>query len=351
MLNHEKLSWTLHRLRTGRRPAIEEVAIRTWELCPEETKTVAPALYLDGALEKISAYSPWSSREYEEPRVQGGTATHAPSKAHLLRDVRINGAWIYCGAFKAQHGFGEEELFQRQRAECSKLDHAHLASNFAGSHFFGSFLRDEFALEMLPEAGEPTIGLQINAYEHEAGYRDILQLPRPPRVTRAHCAELTIYTDFAQNSLKQSRYQTLRQRLRHALRDVARQTSKRVYLKRGATGEARFVTNERDLEEHLSNLGFDIVEPAALSAQEICRKMIDAELVVSVEGSHLAHAIYAMADTAALLVLEPPDRFATPYKDFTDRMDMRFAFLVGDHAENGFKVDLDDLDRLIEMLT
>ncbi|WP_193747394.1 glycosyltransferase 61 family protein [Ruegeria sp. ANG-S4] len=312
---------------------------------------MAPAIYLDGTLDKISAYSPWSSQEYEKPRVLGGTATHARSTAYLLRDVRINGAWIYSEAFKAQHGFGPDKLFQRHPREFTKLDHVHLVSNSPGSNFFGNFLLDEFPLELLPKAGDNRIGLQTKAYEHEAGYREILGLPRPLRVGRARCHEVIVYRDFAQNSLKQGRYQTLRQRLRHSINETASESFKRVYLKRGVTGEARIVANEHDLEEHLTNLGFDIVEPAVLSTQDVCRRMIDAKLVISVEGSHLAHAIYTMADDAALLVLEPPDRFAMPYKDFTDRMNMRFAFLVGDHAQNGFNVDLTDLDRLIDLLT
>ena len=58
--------------------------------------------------------------------------------------------------------------------------------------------------------------------------------------------------------------------------------------------------------------------------------------------------IYRMADDRAFLILEPPDRFATPYKDFADRMGMRYANLVRDPASDGFSVDLDDLDRLLD---
>ena len=79
--------------------------------------------------------------------------------------------------------------------------------------------------------------------------------------------------------------------------------------------------------------------------------LVLARIVIGVEGSHLSHAIFTMADDAAFLVLQPPDRFAMTYKEFADRMSMRFAFMVGTAAEDGFTVDHDRLRRIIDRVS
>lgn len=350
MLNLERLAWGARRLATGRRPPIEEIASDSWEICPEEDATCPQAIFLEGALDKITGYSPWTTEEYERRHIFGGQVTHAATRAYLLRNIRVSGAWIYCGAYKAQHGYGPERVFRKQISRFQRLGRVHLGSNFPGSNFFGHFLLDDFPLALIPDANSDLIVLETNAYEHEAGYREILGLQRPPVVHHARVDELIVYVDFAQNSLKALRYNELRRRLRRSQGSAGSNGSKNVYLKRGATGEPRLVVNEEALEAHLAGLGFDIVEPAILNAQEISRRVLDAQLVVSAEGSHLSHAIYSMAEEGAFLILQPPDRFATTYKAFTDRMGMRFAFLIGDPADGGFSVDLDDLDRLLERL-
>lgn len=350
MLNVEKLAWGVRRLGAGRRPSLEEVASESREICPAEIGNSPPAICLDGALDKITAFSPWTSWEYEEPRVLGRPITHAPTTAHLLRDVRISGAWIYCGAYKAQHGFGPEQVFRGAGSGFARLERAHMVSNSPGSNFFGNFLLDDFPLGLLPGPGDSAIVLETKAYEHEEGYRKILGLPRPPVIHHARVDELVVYTDFAQNALKAERYRELRRRMRRSAGQGEPPRADKVYLKRGATGESRIVLNERALEAHLVKLGFDIIEPAGLTAEEVSRRILDARLVVSVEGSHLSHAIYSIADGGTFLVIEPPDRFATPYKEFADRLEMPFAFLVGDPGRGGFTVDLNELDRLLERL-
>lgn len=349
-LNTDLLVWGMHRTRTARRLSVEEVASDSWEISPEHKAASPPAIFLEGALDKITAFSPWTSWEYEKPRVHGETILHSATVAYLLRDARLNGAWLYCGAHKGERGFGEERLLNTHRSKRMRLSRAHLVSNSPGSNFFGNFVLDDFPLALLPDPEETPIVLETKVYEHEAGYRQLLDLPRPQVVHLARADELVVYTDFAQNASKRSRYDTLRKRLRTALDTADEKRIGLVYLKRGATGESRLVANEPALEAHLEKRGFEIVEPARLSAEETSRRLLDARLIVSVEGSHLSHAIYSMAGDGAFLVLEPPDRFATPYKEFADCMDMRFAFLVGDPAEGGFSVDLDDLDRLLDRL-
>lgn len=349
-LNTALLTWGWRRLRARAHIPLTQVATRSWEICAAETARVPPALCPDGSLDRIEGLSPWRDWATERILVSGGQVDHAASQAHLVENVDLVDAFLYSGAAKAQPGHGPRRLVRRGTGRRQHIPAAHLMSNWAGSHYFGNYMRDTPPLQLLPPDGAYCIEVVTNTYGHEAGYRELLGLPRPPRVASARIDQLTVYTDFAQNSSKAARYRTLRHRLRARLAGGRGVAPAGVYLKRGHTGEPRFVSNEAELERALSARGFETVEPAALSSEQIAQRMLDAPVIIGVEGSHLAHAVYTLADHGTLLVLQPPDRFALPYKEFADRLEMPFAFVVGHRAEQGFRVDVDELERFLDRI-
>lgn len=306
-----------------------------------------PALYPDGALDRIEAASPWEDVASLRDRIEGGPGSHGASRAYLIEDVDLSGACLYRGAARAQPGYGRARPWRTGGATV-RLEEAHLVSAWSGSLFFGPFLRDTLPLGLIPEAGAPSLTMTSKAYAHAPGYRALVDLPSPPCPGAARIARLTVYEDFAQNSFKAERYRELRARLRRHVTDPARPSG--VYLKRGATGESRMLTNEAEIEALLAGFGFDIVEPAKLEPAEIARRMTDTALVISIEGSHLAHAIYTLADDGAFLVIQPPDRVALPYKEYADRMEMRFGFVVGRPAPGGFSADPGEIAAMVERL-
>lgn len=222
-------------------------------------------------------------------------------------------------------------------------------SSWTGADFFGNFLLDTFPLEMIPPEGARRIGSPSKRYGHATGYRSLLDLPAPELPGHAQVGRLTLYSDFAQNSYKEARYRTLRARLRKNVHNP--QAPVGVFLRRGTDGERRQLVNEAALIELLSAHGFDILDLDRMDAAEIAHRALDARIVVGVEGSHLSHAIYSIADNGAFLVIQPPDRFALPYKEFTDRMGMNFGFVVALPAEGGFAVVLDDILMMLDRLS
>jgi capsular polysaccharide biosynthesis protein len=123
-----------------------------------------------------------------------------------------------------------------------------------------------------------------------------------------------------------------------------------VYLRRGAFGaqDPRVLINGEEVESFLAAQGFAIVDPDRLSSEELCRQMRGASVVVGIEGSHLAHAIYTMASDGVICALQPPRRFNNVYKDYTDCVGMRYAFVVGAPKDGGFVVPKDELARTLE---
>jgi hypothetical protein len=354
-LNLPYLRWGFQRLMAGASADIRTLAHDSWELHPAQSAEVPPAIHLEGALDKITGLSPWRTWDVEKLLIQGGSGTHGATRAYVIDDVMLSGGYLYKRATKSHPGYGEERIWMPDAGRGVHLVSAHLVSCYGGSRFFGPFIMDSLSLELLPPAQGRKITMPTNTYGHEAGYREVFDLPAPPCVRRGAVGQLTIYDDFGQNTGKTRRYRMLRDRARQTLTAKdgggAGPAPVGIYLKRGATGESRILTNEAALEDRLVQLGFDVIEPACMDVAAIARRTFGAPIVVSVEGSHMSHTVYTMAEGAAFVVLQPPNRFAMAYKEFTDSIGLRFAFLVGTATSGGFDIDLDDLDKILDRLT
>ena len=70
--------------------------------------------------------------------------------------------------------------------------------------------------------------------------------------------------------------------------------------------------------------------------------------VVAWDRSTDTSTLYTMADDGCVFVLGPPTRFDCGYKEYTDCMGMRFAFVVGRESEQGTVFDLDGIQRVTD---
>ena len=351
MINLPMLKWGFGRLVTGATLDLRKVADDSWELCGEESETIPPARFLPGETEKIRGLSPWRNWETEKLLIEGGGISHAPTTCYLLRKVDLVGGYLYRGRAKLQSGYGSESVFFNNTKGSRLIEEsAHLVSSWAGSYFFGNRMLDGYPLYLAPPENSRLVCQQTRDYPHDEEYRALLSLPKASTIAKAQIEELVIYADFAQNSFKKTRYDELRARIRSKLGHKERGIGKRVYIKRGPTGEPRILSNEDEVVRKLSAEGFAILDPVNMTSAEIARRSMDAQVVVAVEGSHLSHAIYTLAENGAIVTIQPPRRFALPYKEFADRMNMPFAFLVGDCQGAGFRIDVNDLLRLLELV-
>lgn len=343
--NWPRVRRTARRLLSRRHVALEEMATEVVELAPAETVTIPPAVHTPGTLERVQKLSPWRDWTTERLLIEGGRQQHAACLRYRVRDAQLVGAYLYRGAVREEVGYAPESW--RAAGPAEYLAEAHLMSNFAGSRFFGNYLLDEFPRQLLVDGPAPHVRALGKHFEHEAGYRELLRLEAPRHLPWARIGELTIYVDYGQNRSKEERFRELRTRIRRSLGGGGRM-GRVVFLDRGETGEQRTIANESQLKAFLVAQGVDVVTPSQLSAEDVARRTLDAALVISVEGSHLSHAIYTVADDGTFLVLQPPDRFAMAYKEFTDRMGLGFAFLVGQPGAEGWSVPLDELGRLMD---
>lgn len=348
-LNIAYLEKGLRRLIGAHVVDIHDVVVDSWEICPAEETLAPPAVYPPGALDRITGLSPWRNWEKERLLLDGGPGHDDATRAYVVKDAVLAGAYVYAGGGTLRVGHGPQQLFDPDLPQRHRIAEAHMAATWTGADFFGNFMLDSFPLELIPPSGARRLGARSKPYAHAAGYRALLDLLEPERPDHALIGRLTFYGDYAQNSFKEARYRTLRARMRQSLGPS--RPSQGVFLRRGSAGEPRQLVNEAALAEFLTARGFDIIDLDGTDVLDIARRTLDAPVVIGVEGSHLSHAIYSVADTGAFLVIQPPDRFALPYKEFTDRLGLTFGFVVATAAEGGFAVDLDDirwtLDRLL----
>lgn len=349
MLNVALVSRNLARVMRRGPTDLESQAIERYVICPAEQVEGRPAIYPPGALDLIQGLSPWRDWQVEQGLIQGAAIHHAPTEALVIPDVVLAQGHLYRAGAKERVGLGAARMWDRALPARRDLPEAHLVATWTGADFFGNFMQDSLPLEMLPPAGAHPIGAPVKPYGHAPGYRALLDLPVPDLPGHARIRRLTLYRDFAQNSLKEARYRELRTRLRaHLRRSDAPPPG--IFLRRGSDGEARALVNEDAIAEMLAGLGFAIIDPARMQPDQIAAMALDAGIVVSVEGSHLAHAIYALADRGAFLVIQPPRRFALPYKEFADRMGMAFGFVLGRPAGDGFTADAGEIRQMLDRL-
>ena len=347
-LNLPRLRRLGQQLLAGRRMQMDQVAARSWQVCPPSRAVARPALFPDGSMARVTALSPYRTWNQERPLIEGGAVTLPATRAHELHHADLVGGRLYAGPIQRSVGVQPSPYLLSGFGSMERLPEAQLASTWSGSMFFGCLLLDDFPLELLGDRDCPRLSTRGKPSGHEADYRDLLGLGSKRVHDRVHIGRLVIHEDPPYNPSKAERYRALKRRLKTATATPATISSgERIYLRRGLAGQRRLLVNEPAVEAALQKQGFVVLDPMALSARHISQAVMGARCVVSVEGSQISHAIFALAEDATIVVLQPPDRFCLQYKEFADAMGHRFAFTVGMPREDGFAVDVDELLRLL----
>lgn len=351
-LNLPRLQRLVRRALAGRAQDLDDVSARRWTVCPPSEAVCPPALFPEGEMARIRGLSPYRNLAAEEALIRGGRMALGPTLGYTLPRAHITDNHVYCGAFEWQVGagavaaHGPAGMWLPPAPREAALRRATLVSTPTGTQYFGCLLLDDLVLEPLGADPADNISMLSRPSGHEADYRALLGLGPKRVVRRTVVDELTVFVDPAWNASKAERYRQLRAALRQQVSQPA--GTQRLYIRRGLSGQRRVMANEAELEAVLQRHGFTVIDPMQLSAADVARLSLGAQVVVSIEGSQISHAQYTMADDATLIVLQPPDRFCMQYKEFTDALGMRCGFLVCEPGEAGFTVDTDALLRLLE---
>ena len=134
-----------------------------------------------------------------------------------------------------------------------------LASSYVGNKYFYHWLVDDCLQYLLAEnIGQPLcLRRRIYRENHQKQYEAFFNQDWTP-IDRAWIDNLIVYQDFGQNSLKRTRYRTLRGRLKAQI--FCDDCRSLVYLRRGASGERRIIQNEEEIIDVLARSGFKVID-------------------------------------------------------------------------------------------
>jgi Glycosyltransferase 61 len=332
------------------RGSLQAIAHRQDVLCPEENTIIRPAIFLPGQIDRVIDYKatdPWShpTKEIEIAEAISTTATHAPTVAYHIKDAVLFDGSIYAGRFR--HSIADKSLFVSAVHEPYHIKTSALASSYFGTKYFGHWLRDDCTKYLLAEEFGLPLCLRAAAFGHQQKYQAYFSQDWTP-IDRARIDHLVVFQDFSQNSLKRKRYRVLRERIKARFPGNIRRSH--VYLRRGQTGALRIIQNEDEIIDALIKRGFVILDVASDSLDHIIGTLVNANIVVSLEGSHIAHCVFASPENSGLLVLQPPDRFAAMHRGWSECLGIRFGFVVGAVGDVGYYFTVPEILRTIDLL-
>ena len=327
--------------------SLQSIAYRQDVLCPEVTETIHPAIFLPGQVERVTRCLAYLRLEDGINAAVSTTITHCPTIAfHIKGAVLLDGS-VYAGNYK--HFVAGRSVFNTIFREAKHLDMSALASSYMGTKYFGHWLRDDTAQYLLAQASAPPLCVRRPAFRHVQAYEGYFNQDWIP-TDRAWIDHLIVFQDFAQNHLKRSRTRLLRDRVRAHFRKDHRR--RHIYLRRGNSGSPRLIENEALILDALVKHGFVVIDIESDGLRQIIETLLSAELVVSIEGSHVTHCMFACPENSGLLVLQPPDRFSSNHRIWTDCHGMRYGFVVGAKGGREYCFSPSEILRTIDrMLT
>jgi capsular polysaccharide biosynthesis protein len=135
---------------------------------------------------------------------------------------------------------------------------------------------------------------------------------------------------------------------------------RRIYVTRGSAPHTRIVRNEAEVLETLVPLGFERVDPAAMTVPEQIRAFAEAQLIVAPHGAALANLVFAGAGAAVVELFAPDFVQGCYWKLASTVPGLRYRYLVGDGrvvkrrqglgVSTDIQIDPRSLNQLIEEL-
>ncbi|MHC8319930.1 glycosyltransferase family 61 protein [Pseudomonas sp. GB2N2] len=330
---------------------LKSLAVKTWDVAPGSTMHSPPAFFLPNQMERVTGWEAKRFYPFEHPArtMEGlGDVVQGPTRGYLLKDV-----WLIDGAlYKDNASFWlslKPGKFPRIVVD-SEIERGAVYCTQNGNTWFGTRLMEDFPTyplacnEGTPITTAPSAKFPLSAQTR--AYEDWLGM-QPTRLNGAFFHELVLFDDMSNNQDRHLRYRAMGEKLRS---HVTYANHPGVMILRGGDGDLRLLRNELDIAEHLRKTrGFRILDPLKNDVPTIVAACAGAQTVIGVEGSQLVHGVNVLQTGGSLLTLQPPNRFVSYYKYLTDRDRQNFGFVVGTPEGDGFKIDIQEVERTLDL--
>jgi hypothetical protein len=329
-----------------RRGTLADVAEQAWNLAPADAKEAPAAIYLPDELERVTGFPALTSREYEMARIRPRTLVQPASRAYRLKNVVFSGGDLYKGPYKYLIRGSRRRLLARIPTAID--DGGVLASTWLGGQFFGHWLAEDVPLKiMASDLGEAT-EIDFPQTAHQKAYSALFGIKRRTLPDFGSIGQLIVIDTELYSNFRNTGWSRMA-----AAIDAKFKTPPHLgcMLLRGPSGNMkRLLVNEQEVAERLQALGFKIIDPQAASLDEVLALASNSKIAAGVEGSQLGHGFHCLHPHGAMLVFMPPYHFGCAYKDRCDRRDNLYAFSVGHQTAEGFRVDLDSVERVFDLV-
>jgi hypothetical protein len=313
------------------------------ELAPACERMQPSAICLPDEFDRVQAVEEANTVPMDLDRLGEGSRRHGPTVAYRIDGAVLAQGTLYCGSGYQVIRSGSKRL--RLNRNQDHLAEMQLCSNYVIERYFGHWMADGLALELLA-AQRSITGLKLagNPWLHEPGYRELFDL-QVTRSDNARVDRLWVIDDRGINHGWISRFEELRRRVQSV---AVANHAKRVMLTRGTLGSERNLVNSSEVQEALVRLGFDIVHPELESARSITERLRGAEIVITVEGSAQGHCWLSMQRRSSFVAIQPPTRFNALGKVRADAAGINYGYVVADPHAKGFRLPVDRLMRTID---
>ena len=327
-------------------PARGSRCVERVEIAPASKVRTAAAISLPGEFDRVIEVIDSSEMDTERRRIGSAEVDNHATIAYRYEDALIaDGCWY------AAQEYDILQLQARRRpvvaGTAQHFDEVQLCTDITSERFFGHWFCDGLSMEILAaDRGLKAVALQGTKRFHEEGYRRLVSL-QCEKLGVATVKSLWTVDDRAYNGYRVQRLHRLRAKLRSSVKG---QGNRLVFVDRGDTGAARTLVNRNMLLDRLTQEGFVVIQPESMQSEDIAAALVDARLIVGVEGSQLKHSMLTLPEGSGVMAIQPPDRFNAWNKHVAQCMGLNFGFVVGDACEGGFSADIERTLRTIDLM-
>jgi len=317
-----------------------------WLIHESEQRYFKPAIYDSEHLNRVTGCSEFSSFEDQLNILKGGYHEVGSTYGYLLKNVYLVNGYLYSGSAKYSLTNEREKFFLGSSSSSNTLSQGSLTSTYWGNRFFGDWIVDSLPQqELCAEYAKPISSGDI--FTPTKSFLRTFSGIEPIPVKHSKVNELYIFQDFAHNASKIRRLFNIRNQIKSSFASK-RRNSKIMYL-RGSSGATRILENEAEIAEKLSNRGFTIIDPNALTPEQVVEKSIGADCIVSVDGSQMMYSLLTANEGCTVVSIQPPFRLSAMIKNFFEDINATYAMLVGEQkGEKSFTANFDEIDRALD---